>query len=141
MNNAITVSVQTNVNLSFVWEHFTNPIHIVKWYFAAPDWHAPFAENDLNVGGLFKTRMEAKDGTFGFDFWGTYSAITLYKQLDCVLGDNRKMTILFSEDGNQTIIKESFEPETENTIELQQAGWQAILNNFKNYIESIYVSN
>ena len=137
MTNSITVSIQTNVSLDLAWEYFTNPVHIVKWYFASSDWCSPFAENDLRIGGKFKTRMEAKDGSFGFDFSGAYSVVILHKQIDCVLNDNRKMSILFTQQGNQTIIQESFEPETENTLELQQIGWQAILNNFKNYIESI----
>lgn len=134
----ITVEVTINASVQKVWECWTEPKHITKWYFASDDWHAPFAENDLRVGGVFVSRMEAKDKSFGFDFGGTYSAITTHELISYEInGDNRKVKITFDGDANSTKVVETFEAETENPVEMQQAGWQAILNNFKKYVESL----
>ena len=133
----LTVTTTINKNIKAIWEAFTLPQHITNWYFASTDWNAPFAENDLQVGGRFKTRMEAKDGSFGFDFSGTYSNVVLNKQLDYTLDDKRLVSVSFKEGNNQTIVTQVFEPETENTRELQQQGWQLILDNFKSYTESL----
>lgn len=133
----LTVITTINKNSKTTWEAFTLPQHITNWYFASADWHAPFAENDLRVGGKFKTRMEAKDDSFGFDFSGTYTNVVLHKQLDYTLDDNRLVTVSFNEENNQTLVTQSFEPETENTLELQQHGWQMILDNFKSHTESL----
>lgn len=133
--NSATVTVQTTVNapVEKVWECFTNPKHIINWYHASDDWHAPFAENDLNPGGKFTTRMAAKDGSFSFDFGGVYTKIEKHKIIEFTLGDERKVSIRFNAGENTTQIVETFEPEAENPVELQQGGWQAILDNFKKY--------
>ena len=132
----ITVTTTINLPIKKVWVLWNEAQHITKWYYASADWHAPFAENDLKIGGKFKTTMAAKDGSFQFDFEGIYNNIEEYKQIDITLLDNRKMMVAFEDLGTQTKITEMFEPETENPIELQQHGWQAILNNFKKYAEN-----
>ena len=124
--NLITVKATINAPLSQVWEKWTNAHHVTKWNFASPDWHCPSAENNLVEGGEFHHLMAAKDGSFQFDFWGTYQKIEPQKSIE----------ILFEKSGDQTILEERFEPENENSEELQQAGWQAILDNFKEYVAS-----
>lgn len=131
----ITVSVTVNAPIQKVWQLWTLPEHIMKWNFASEDWHAPKAENDLQVGGKFLSRMEAKDGSFGFDFWGVYDDIKENELIAYTMGDGRKAKISFINEGNTTKVIETFEAESENSIELQQGGWQAILNNFKKYSE------
>ena len=108
----------------------------MQWNNASPDWYTPNAANNLIVGGIFNYRMEAKDGSFGFDFGGTYDVILPDSRIEYTLGDGRKVVVEFIADGNQTNIKETFESEMENSLELQKAGWQAILDNFKKYAES-----
>ncbi len=132
------IAVETNViaTIQKVWMYWNESEHIKNWYNASPNWHAPYAENDLEINGKFTTTMAAKDGSFSFDFAGVYTNIVLHKLIDYTLNDGRKVNIIFSEDKNTTTIIETFEPETENTIELQKAGWQAILDNFKNYVEN-----
>lgn len=134
-NSKITVETTVNAPIEKVWEFWTEPKYIIKWNNASPDWHTPVAENDLRAGGKFLSRMEAKDGSFGFDFWGIYDEVKLYEIIAYTLGDERKVEITFVVQGNETKVIEIFEAETENSIELQQAGWQAILNNFKKYTE------
>jgi uncharacterized protein YndB with AHSA1/START domain len=131
----ITVESTVNAPVEKVWEYFTKPEHIIKWNKASDDWHTPRAENDLRVGGNFVYRMEAKDGSFGFDFGGVYDAITTNKYIEYTIGDGRKVKVYFSGNENQTTITESFEAETMNSIELQKGGWQSILNSFKAYTE------
>ena len=131
----ITVSVIVNAPLQKVWQFWTLPEHIKQWNFASDDWHTPKAENDLQVGGKFLSRMEAKDGSFGFDFWGVYDEIKENELITYTMGDGRKAKIIFINEGNATKVIETFEAENENSIELQQGGWQAILNNFKKYSE------
>ena len=131
----ITVSVIVNAPLQKVWQFWTLPEHIKQWNFASDDWHTPKAENDLRVGGKFLSRMEAKDGSFGFDFWGVYDEIKENELITYTMGDDRKAKIIFINEGNATKVIETFEAENENSIELQQGGWQAILNNFKKYSE------
>lgn len=118
-----------------VWKLWTTPEDIVKWNYASDDWQCPRAENDLRVGGHFGSRMEAKDGSAGFEFGGVYDKIVLNKQIEYTLEDDRKVKIIFSVNDNMTEVVESFEAENENPIELQRGGWQAILNNFKKYSE------
>ena len=132
------IKVETTVNtpLKKIWDLWTVPEHIMQWNNASPDWHTPNAENDLKVGGTFIYRMEAKDGSFGFDFGGTYNVIVTESRIEYILDDGRKAIVEFIADGNQTNITETFESETENSLELQKAGWQAILDNFKKYAES-----
>jgi uncharacterized protein YndB with AHSA1/START domain len=137
--NQGTITVHTTVNapIEKVWECFTKPAHISHWNFASDEWHAPAADNDLREGGKFVYRMEAKDGSMGFDFWGIYEVVRVNEYLQYVLGDDRQVKIEFKETGNGTEITETFEPEQTNTIELQRGGWQAILDNFKRYTESL----
>jgi len=132
----IEVQTQIRASVETVWDCFTNPKHIVHWNFASPDWHCPKAINDLREGGEFHYTMAAKDGSFEFDFWGTFQQIEDVKKLEIVLGDDRKMSVIFEPKGDETILTELFEPELENSHELQKAGWQAILSNFKNYVEA-----
>ena len=131
------VSVQTKIDapLELVWELWTSPEDIVKWNNASDDWHTPGAENDLRTGGKFSYRMEATNGSQGFDFAGVYDNVILMERIDYTMGDGRKVTIVFSKTNGKTKIVETFEPEKYNPIELQHDGWQAILNNFKRYAE------
>ncbi len=129
--------VETIVNqpITKVWQCWTEPTHIKNWVFASADWHAPHAINDLTVGGKFLTRMEAKDGSFGFDFEGVYTEVIENQSIKYVMADDRQVHIAFTQVDSGVKIIEAFDPETENPHELQQAGWQAILNNFKLYAE------
>jgi uncharacterized protein YndB with AHSA1/START domain len=131
----ITVSVKIDASVEKVWNYFTQPKHIVNWNFANDDWHSPSAENDLTVNGLFKYNMVAKDGSFSFDFWGNYTQIETHKTIAYTMGDGRKAILHFTENDNQTEVIEIFEPEGQNPEEMQQMGWQAILNNFKKFVE------
>lgn len=134
--SSITVEVKVNAPLEKVWAYWTNPQHIVNWNYASEDWHAPNASNDLRVGGKFNSRMEAKDGSMGFDFEGEYTRVEQHLEIEYVLADARKVNIRFDPNGKETTVTETFDPENENTLELQRAGWQAILDNFKRYTES-----
>ena len=133
----VTITVETTVHapVNKVWEYWTEPQHITKWSFASDDWHAPNAENDLRVGGKFLTRMEAKDGSFGFDFGGVYDEVRINEFISYTLGDGRKVTVTFISQENDTKVIEAFEAEATHSIEQQQAGWQAFLDNFKKYSE------
>lgn len=133
----ITVSTEIQSPISFVWECWNNPEHITHWCFASDDWHCPRASNDLRVGASYVTRMEAKDGSFGFDLEGFYDEIHEHAKIAYHLADERKVVVLFSEANGITSIVESFDPESQNPHEMQQMGWQMILNNFKKYVESI----
>jgi uncharacterized protein YndB with AHSA1/START domain len=136
MENYITVKVKVSCPQERAWCLWTDPRHIVRWNNASDDWHTPHAENDLRSGGKFLYRMEARDGSMGFDFTGRYTMVELYERIDYTMDDGRKVSILFEADGDETAVTEHFEPESENSVELQQAGWQAILNNFMNYADS-----
>jgi uncharacterized protein YndB with AHSA1/START domain len=131
------VTIETTVDkpVEIVWEYWTEPQHITKWNSASEDWHTPIAENDLRVGGKFLSRMEAKDGSFGFDFGGVYDEVRINESISYTLGDGRKVNITFISQENETKIIETFEAESSNPIEMQAAGWQAILDNFKKYTE------
>jgi uncharacterized protein YndB with AHSA1/START domain len=135
--NKTTITVETIVNapVEKVWELWNDPKHIVNWCHASDDWHAPFAENDLTVGGRFKNTMAAKDGSFSFDFEGVYTNIEDHQTIEYTIADGRNVEINFSRENNVTKVVESFEAETINSIELQRGGWQAILDNFKKYTE------
>jgi uncharacterized protein YndB with AHSA1/START domain len=132
----ITVEVLVNAPVDVVWTSWTTPEHIVHWNNASDDWHTPRAQNDLKEGGTFVYRMEARDGSFGFDFGGSYDKVRIGESIAYTIGDGRKVEISFTSNGNETKVVESFEAESINSIEQQHAGWQAILNNFKNYTES-----
>lgn len=135
----VTITVETVVHspVEKVWEYWTDPEHIKQWNNASDDWHTPYAENDLKVGGKFVSRMEAKDGSFGFDFGGVYDEVSTNESIAYTLGDGRKVKIVFLRQENDTRIIESFDAEETHTVEMQQAGWQAILDNFKKYAESL----
>ncbi len=134
MLDKITLTATINATPQKVWAYYTQPEHITKWNFADPSWHCPSAKNDLTVGGTYTARMEAKDGSFGFDFTAIYSEITEGKRFTYGFED-RNITVQLEELGNQTLVTIVFDPETQNPIELQKSGWQAILNNFKKYAE------
>ncbi|MEZ4691260.1 MAG: SRPBCC family protein [Ignavibacteria bacterium] len=137
-DNKIKITVKATVNspVEKVWEMWTNPEHIVKWNNASDDWHTTKAENDLRTGGKFLSRMEAKDGSFGFDFEGIYDNVIPNKLIEYSLGDIRKVKVEFEDENGKTNITEIFDAETTNSVELQRTGWQAILDNFKKYTES-----
>jgi len=132
---SITVQALINAPTKKVWEFWTEPQHITQWTFASGDWHAPYADNDLRIDGKFKTTMAAKDGSMSFDFEGVYTDVQTYKLIEYVLGDGRKVSISFESEDNVTTVTETFDPESENSTELQRGGWQAILDNFKKYVE------
>jgi len=132
----LTVQSTINAPVEKVWEYWNKPEHIVKWAAASDDWHTTKAENDLRVGGSFVSRMEAKDGSFGFDFGGIYDEVRNNEYIAYTLGDGRKVNIAFSQDGDNTTVVENFEAEQTHPIEMQQAGWQAIMDNFKKYTEA-----
>lgn len=134
-NETITVQAIINQPASKVWAEYTGPEHIVNWNFADPSWHCPSAENDMRTGGTYKARMEARDGSFGFDFEAIYTEITPGKHFTYEFG-GRKATVQFTDMGNQTEVIVTFDPETQNPVEMQRAGWQSILNNFKQYAEN-----
>lgn len=131
----ITVNATVNAPIKKVWDAYTQPKHIINWNFADPSWHCPSATNDMKIGGTYKARMEAKDGSYGFDFEAIYSEITEGKSFTYEFG-GRTATVLFKETDHQTEVIVTFEAEAENEIDMQKAGWQAILNNFKNYTET-----
>ncbi len=132
-----TITIKTTVQkpVEEVWEIWTKPEHITKWNFASEDWLCPTAKNDLKVGGKFVYRMEAKDKSSGFDFSGIYEEVKPEEKLVYKIEDGRMVTVLFSEKDESTVIEETFEPEKENSKEMQKEGWQAILTNFKKYAE------
>lgn len=133
----ITVRASVNAPLQKVWDYFTQPEHIVNWNFASDDWYCPKSENEVEVGKRFTATMASKNGEHSFDFGGTYTeVIPLEKISYSIDGDGRKVSLLFHVFDNKTLVTEIFEPENENSIELQRAGWQAILTNFKNYTEN-----
>jgi uncharacterized protein YndB with AHSA1/START domain len=132
----ITVSTTVNAPLEKVWRFWTSPEHIMKWNSASDDWWTPRAENDLRTGGKFNSRMEARDGSFGFDFNGTYTLVEPQKTIEYEMEDGRVVSISFETVGNETLVTEVFEAESTNSIEMQQFGWQAIVDNFKKYVEN-----
>ena len=133
----ITVTTTIEASIENVWDAWTNPSHITQWYHASDDWHAPYADNNLRVDGTFKTTMAAKDGSFSFDLEGVYTKLDLHKYIAYTLTDGRNVEITFNKENGSVNIIESFDPESQNSHELQQQGWQMILNNFKKHVESL----
>ena len=133
---SIRITVETTVPVSpeLAWEYWTKPAHITQWNQASDDWHTPRAESDLRAGGRFSSRMESKDGKFGFDFRGIYDVVEPYRLLDSTLGDERKVHVTFTPVAAGTKIVETFEAEVENPVELQRQGWQAILDSYRRYV-------
>jgi uncharacterized protein YndB with AHSA1/START domain len=134
---SITVETLVNAPIDKVWASWGEPQHITKWCQASPDWHAPHAENDLRTGGKFKTTMAAKDGSVSFDFGGVYNNVQKNKLIEYNIADGRKVKVTFASEGNKTKVVETFDPENENPIEMQRGGWQAILDSFKKYTETL----
>jgi uncharacterized protein YndB with AHSA1/START domain len=132
----ITVENTVKAPAEKVWKYWTAPEHITKWNNASDDWHTPHAENDIRVGGKFLVRMEAKDGSAGFDFGGVYNELKINELIVYTIGDGRKVTVRFTGKGNETNVVETFEAENIHSIDMQRGGWQAILDNFKKYVES-----
>ena len=132
----ITVTATINAPVDNVWQAWNSPEDIVKWNTPDPSWHCPASENDLRVNGTFKNRMEAKDGSFGFDFEGTYNKVDLHREIAYTMPDGRKVDILFAQEGGKTTLTTTFDPETQNDPGFQKQGWQSILDNFVKYVES-----
>lgn len=134
-NKLITIETIVKKPISQVWDKYTLPEHIMNWNNASEDWHTPSAENDLRVGGTFNYRMEAKDGSDGFDFSGIYDEVKLNKEIAYSLGDDRKVVTKFIEEADGVKIIVAFEAEETHSLEMQKSGWKAILDNFKRYAE------
>lgn len=135
--NVLTAEATIQAPVEKVWEFWTNPEHIINWNNASDDWFTPWAELDLRPGGKFVSRMEARDGSEGFNFEGEYTNVVPLQVIESVLDDGRKVKVEFRPEGTQsTRILESFEAEEMNSPELQKEGWQAIMDNFKRYVES-----
>lgn len=133
---AITVEAVVKAPVDKVWTCWNEPQHITKWAFASEDWHAPYADNDLRKDGTFKTTMAAKDGSMSFDFGGVYTAVETNKRIAYTMADGRTVEIEFTSDGNNTRVVETFDAETTHPVDMQRAGWQAILDNFVKYTEA-----
>ncbi|NVJ47036.1 MAG: SRPBCC domain-containing protein [Cytophagia bacterium] len=133
----ITIEATVNSDLQTAWDSYTQPEHITQWNFADDSWHCPWAENDLKVGGKMKSRMEAKDGSFGFDFEGIYDVVEDKQKLVYHLEDGRAVETTFTYKGGLVLVTTTFDAETENPIEMQRGGWQMILNNYKKHTEQL----
>ncbi len=131
----ITIDCVVKSSVQNVWNVYTEPRHIVNWNFASDDWHCPRVENDMKVGGKYLARMEAKDGSFGFDFQAVYDKVVPQQKLSYILEDGRKVTTLFEPLNDAVKVTTTFEAENQNPLDMQKAGWQSILNNFKKYTE------
>jgi len=132
----ITVEAAVNAAVEKVWKEWNTPETIMQWNAADPGWHCPSSRNDLRVNGTFSNRMEARDGSFGFDFEGTYDKVELYREIAYTMADGRKVSTLFSEEDGRTLMATTFDAESQNDPEFQKQGWQAILNNFIKHVES-----
>ena len=135
-SSKITVEAAIAADAQKVWEYWTKPEHITQWNFATDEWECPKAENDLSVGGKYFARMQAKDGSFGFDFEGIYEEVVPGKKLSYTLADGRKVTTHFENRGDSTSVSTTFDGDREHDADMQRAGWQAILDNFKKYTET-----
>lgn len=132
----ITVSVTVDVDAARAWKAFTDPTSITQWNFASPDWHCPQARSDLREGGSFSYRMEARDGSFGFDYEGTFREVSPNTRLRLALGEDREVIVDFVDLGGRTRVDETFTPEPTHSLEQQLAGWQAILDNYKAHLDT-----
>jgi uncharacterized protein YndB with AHSA1/START domain len=135
-NTRITVQNSIKAPVQKVWEYWSKPEHITKWSNASDDWHTPRAENDLREGGKFLSRMEARDGSMGFDFGGVYDEVKEHNRIAYTMGDGRKVEVDFETSGDETKVVETFDAENTHPVEMQRGGWQAILDNFKKYVEA-----
>jgi uncharacterized protein YndB with AHSA1/START domain len=136
MSNKINVSATVNADVQKAWDYYNQPEHITRWNFADPSWHCPSASNDMRKGGKYAARMEAKDGSFGFDFEATYDEVIDGERFSYTMPDGRQVQVVFSPNGQQTNVDVTFDAETQNPEEMQKGGWQAILNNYKQYTET-----
>ena len=136
-DNAITITATVNAPIEKVWESWTAPSHIERWAFASDDWMASNAENDIRIGGKFKTTMSAKDKSSSFDFGGVYTGVKENNLIEYDMDDNRHVKIEFEKTPDGVKVVQTFDPEDENPLEMQRDGWQEILNNFKKYTESL----
>ena len=136
MNNPITVQTTVKAPMARVWEYWNKPEHITGWAFASDDWEASAADNDLRVGGTFKTTMAAKDRSESFDITGAYTAVKEHELIEYDMDDGRHVKVEFKDTPDGVRVTQTFDPEEENPEEMQRGGWQAILDNFKNYAES-----
>ena len=134
-NDEITIEALVEAPVEGVWLRWTAPDHITQWNFASDDWCCPSAENDLTPGGRYRVRMEATDGSFGFDFEAVYDEIAEHEKLIYTMTDGRRVSTIFKVEGGATRVKTTFDADKENPFEMQRQGWQAILNNFKRYAE------
>lgn len=134
-NEMITIQTTVDADNKKAWDYYTDPQHITKWNFADPSWQCPSASNDLREGGKYSARMEAKDGSFGFDFEAIYDEVVEGKKIVYTIADGRKVEVSFSENDDKTDVVTVFEAETTNPVEMQRGGWQAILDNYKKYTE------
>lgn len=132
----ITVETTVKAPVETVWTAYTSPDHVTQWNFASDDWFCPSAKADLREGGLFSARMEAKDGSMGFDFEGTYTKIVPHQRIEYSFGD-RNAVITFTPQGDAVKVSVSFDPESVHPVEMQRGGWQSILNNFARHAESV----
>lgn len=134
----IKISTTINARVETVWNAYNSAEDIKQWNHASDDWHTTSSSNDLRIGGKLIYRMEAKDGSMGFDFEGKYTELVPFKKIAYVMPDGRTVEIVFDMDYNKTKVEVSFDPELENPIQMQRDGWQAILNNFKSYVDKTY---
>lgn len=137
MNHLIEIQNSLKVDQETAWNAYTSPEHIVNWNFASDDWCCPSASNNLHVGGTYVARMEAKDGSFGFDFQAIYTTVEPFSHIGYEITDGRKVEVKFVAKNGETEVIVSFEPENENSKDLQRQGWQAILDNYKKYTETL----
>lgn len=133
----LKAEVIVNKDATIAWNAYTRPEHITQWNFATDDWQCPSAENDLRVGGKYKARMEAKDGSFGFDFEAVYDEVRTNDYMAYTLGDGRKCSVKFLPEANSTKVEVLFEAESQNPAEFQQKGWQMILDNYKRHVDAL----
>lgn len=134
-NKKITVHTTVHSPVDKVWDYWTSPEHVTKWNFASDDWHCPLAENDARTGGKFAYTMASTDGKHSFVFEGVYDKVENQKRIEYTMADGRKAEIVFEDLGDHTKVTETFDPESTNPLEMQQSGWQAILDNFKKHTE------
>lgn len=132
----IIISTNVNAKIEKVWQYYNQAEHIVNWNFASDDWCCPKVETDLRVGGKYLARMEAKDGSFGFDFEAVFDEIRQPEWVAYTMDDGREAEIEFKEEGEKSLVKISFDPDQSHSRQMQQDGWQAILDNFKKYVET-----
>jgi uncharacterized protein YndB with AHSA1/START domain len=130
----ITVETTVAARAEEVWRAWTTPEDIKQWNAASDDWHTTAATADLHVGGQFSSRMEAKDGSVGFDFAGTYTKVVPHELIECAFGD-RTLVVRFIKAGDRVTVRETFDAEETHTAEQQRAGWQAILDRFARHVE------